>query len=913
VKKHIFLYITSLLFFSVLLFSQGKRLIITPLYSDRSFDRSLPVTFKEIKRPTVAVVLSGGGARGIAHVGVLKALEKYNIPIDYIVGTSIGGVIGGLYASGYSTDELEKLVDTTDWNYVLSITQDNERKDLFLSQKQIADKKQLTVRFDGLTPIIPSAVSSGQRLTNFINQLALQSLYHPVRNFDDLKIPFRCVATDLISGKKIVFDSGNISEALRASISIPLLYNTLKKDSLELADGGLVSNIPVDVAKHLGADIIIAVNTVSPLRTASQLNNPWEVTDQIVNIMAQETNKRALDSSTVVITPDLGYYSATDFSNIDFTVQQGFYAAESQIGAIRDSIESKKRSSLYDASSLSNFSFTVQSVTMNVPYVDSARLSKMVTLLYEGRQTSIPVLRDVVAKIYSEGWFSDVHAEIVINNHSAEIVINGVPNPSFDSLFISGNSLLSKEELSSVLDSLKGKPINYPKLKSAFESILTMYRTNGYSLARIQQLQFDTTSGTLSLTINEGTIYKIYLKGKETSRDWVVWRELYFRDGDIFTVTKGKNALANLYSTNLFEQVLIDVAYENDLPIVIIQLEEKSSEVSRIGFRIDNERNLQTSIEFRNENLLGTATEIGGSFTGGLRNRKYIVEFKANRIFNSYFTFHLNGYYDLRDFNTYGNDPNIISKTRFARSKIGEYRQIRYGVLFSLGQQVERLGTVNMEYRIEADEAKFISGRGYSPEQFTLQALRISSIIDSRDRYPFSRTGSQTNFSWETAISSLKGLVGDIGYSKIFFSYETNTSLYNNTVRPKIVVGFGDQTLPLTQQFSLGGEESFFGLKEDDSRGRQIFLTSVEFRALFPFKIIWDTYFRARYDFGNIWPQREDIRIRDFHHGIGIGLSLDTPIGPANISVGRSFYIRRDQPVTLGPIMTYLSLGYPLN
>jgi NTE family protein len=122
--------------------------------------------------------------------------------------------------------------------------------------------------------------------------------------------------------------------------------------------------------------------------------------------------------------------------------------------------------------------------------------------------------------------------------------------------------------------------------------------------------------------------------------------------------------------------------------------------------------------------------------------------------------------------------------------------------------------------------------------------------------------------------------------------------------------------LPLSQQFSLGGEDSFYGLKEDDSRGRQIFLTSLEFRALFPFKVIWDTYFKMRYDFGSIWPQREDIRIRDFHHGIGLGLSLDTPIGPATIAVGRSFYIRRDildQPVTLGPVVTYLSLGYPLH
>ncbi len=154
-----------------------------------------------------------------------------------------------------------------------------------------------------------------------------------------------------------------------------------------------------------------------------------------------------------------------------------------------------------------------------------------------------------------------------------------------------------------------------------------------------------------------------------------------------------------------------------------------------------------------------------------------------------------------------------------------------------------------------------------------------------------------------------------MGYSKIYFTYETNASYQNFTLHPKIVIGFGDQTLPLSQQFSLGGEDSFFGLREYDTRGRQIFLTSLELRTRFPFQIIWDTYFRIRYDLGSIWPQREDIRLRDFHHGLGAILSIDTPAGPINVAVGRSFYIRQDlleQPLTLGPVIAYLSLGYPI-
>ncbi len=912
VFSHTFIRVLACLFsFIILANSQERTLTISPVFSETPADTIFTVKFQKIKRPTVCLVLSGGGARGIAHIGVLKELEKNNIPIDFIVGSSIGGIIGGLYASGYTTAELEKLVDSTDWNYVLSLTQDNEREDMYLSHKVAADRKQLTLRFDGLTPILPSALSSGQRLTNFINQLTLQSLYHPVKNFDDLKIPFRCVSTDLVSGKQIVFRSGNLSEALRASISIPLLYSPLKKDTLELTDGGLVSNIPVDVAKKLGADIIIAVNVVSPLRTASQLNNPWEVTDQIVNIMAQEKNKQSLENATIVITPDLGQFPFVDFTHLAFAKQQGSIAALNKINEIKDSINSKIYLSLRDASPLSSFSFTIDRLEHNILTSDSVLLLP----IGKNSRTSIPALREIISSLYNTGQYSNVSGELSLIDTSAYLKIQTAVNPLLRSVEISGNTLVESDVLMGPIDSLIGKPVNIPNLESAFEQFLGMYRENGYSLARIQSVHFDTLSGKLSLGINEGIIQKIYLKGKKYSRDWVIWRELGFRDGNIFTVDKGRKALANLYGTNLFEQVSMDVGYENDLPVISIQMEEKPTDVSRLGFRIDNERNVQPSLEFRNENLLGTATEIGASFAGGLSNRKYIADFQANRIFNSYFTFNLDAYYDLRDIDSYFTDPARSNRTEFVRSRNGEYRQVIYGVSLQLGQQVERFGIFNIEYRLESDEVKFISGTGYQPEQFSLQAFRISSTIDSRDRYPFARKGSLTNFSWETATSSLKGVVGDVGYSKIYLAYETNTSYSNFTLVPKIIIGFGDQTLPLTQQFSLGGEDSFFGLREYDSRGRQVFLTSVELRTRFPFQVIWDTYFRLRYDLGSIWPQREDIRFRDFHHGVGAVISLDTPAGPINFSLGRSFYIRRDlldQPLTLGPVVAYISLGYPI-
>jgi outer membrane protein assembly factor BamA len=403
------------------------------------------------------------------------------------------------------------------------------------------------------------------------------------------------------------------------------------------------------------------------------------------------------------------------------------------------------------------------------------------------------------------------------------------------------------------------------------------------------------------------------IEGTTKTRDWVIWRELPFTIGDVFTVSNAQRAIANIMATNLFEQVLIDVRYFDNKIDIVIKAFEKKSEVLGVGLRVDNERDIQPSLEIRDEDFLGAATELGVGFAGGLRNRKYVFEFKANRIFNTYFTFNLNTYYDLRDIYTYDADPSIQSPTSFQRIRVGQYRQIKDGGAFSLGTQVQRLGTVTAEYRLEWNRINFISGRGYSTDKFTLKALRLSSIIDTQDEYPFAKSGSLMNVSWETA-SSLAA--GDIGYSKLFVSYEWfSTYFERHTLHPKITFGFADQTLPLSQQFSIGGEDSFYGLYQDDSRGRQIFVINVEYRALLPYKIFWDTYFRVRYDFGSIWPQQENISLRALHHGIGAGLAIDTPVGKASMSVGRSFFVRRDlltQPLSLGPVITYLSFGYPL-
>ena len=191
--------------------------VITPRYrTPFAVERGI-LPRRTLDRPKVGIVLSGGGARGVSQIGVLKVLERHRIPVDFVAATSMGAIIGGLYAAGYTTAQLESLAVTTNWDDVLTLADDTRRTQLFVDQKMATDRSFLTVRFEGLEPVLPPAVSSGQRLTDFLSTQMLQALYLPFPDFDHLKIPFRAVATDLVSGKRIVLKDGSLAEALRAS------------------------------------------------------------------------------------------------------------------------------------------------------------------------------------------------------------------------------------------------------------------------------------------------------------------------------------------------------------------------------------------------------------------------------------------------------------------------------------------------------------------------------------------------------------------------------------------------------------------------------------------------------------------------------------------------------------------------
>ena len=316
-------------------------------------------------RPTVALVFSGGGAKGAATVGALKFIEQYNLPVDMVLGTSIGGLIGGLYAIGYDVDYLDSLIRNMDWDLALS---DKVSTDFIpYSRQQYKEKFALSIPFyysqdemarqraseespfrsnrDGLLDLsasggdatsligqnimgsLPSGLVYGQNVNHVITSKTVG--YSDSLDFFQLPIPFACVATDVASGRAKVWHSGSLNMALRSTMSIPGLFTPVRTKGMVLVDGGMRNNFPVDLASDLGADIIIGIDLSTSSKSAAEIQNLGDILWQGMDMLSNDSFKRSLEKVTVYIHPDLEGYNLLSFNKtaIDTMLVRGYQAA----------------------------------------------------------------------------------------------------------------------------------------------------------------------------------------------------------------------------------------------------------------------------------------------------------------------------------------------------------------------------------------------------------------------------------------------------------------------------------------------------------------------------------------------------------------------------------------------------------
>ena len=282
----------------------------------------------EESRPKIGLVLGGGGARGISHIGVLKVLKELRIPVDYIAGTSMGAIVGGLYASGMSVEEIDHLTRNMNWRDALN---DRPSRDFRSFRRKEEDNLNLMgfeLGFNGSKIFLPRGIIAGQKLS-FVLKTHMLAVAD-IDDFDRLPVPFRAVASNIVNGEKVILSKGNLAEAMRASMSVPTIFSPVEIEGKLLVDGALVDNVPIDVVRAMGADIVIAVDVGLPLMHRDELNSIMGISVQVFNVLTQKQVDAQIATLTdldVLIRPELSDINADDFMQTNEIIAIGETAA----------------------------------------------------------------------------------------------------------------------------------------------------------------------------------------------------------------------------------------------------------------------------------------------------------------------------------------------------------------------------------------------------------------------------------------------------------------------------------------------------------------------------------------------------------------------------------------------------------
>jgi predicted acylesterase/phospholipase RssA/outer membrane translocation and assembly module TamA len=816
------------------------------------------------KEPRLALVLSGGGARGFAHIGVLQILDSANIPIDLIVGTSMGAIIGGYYAAGYSPNELEKIAKETNWSEIFDLEDDSKRIERSLGRKD-ESAGLLSMRFNGFFDVvIPQALSSGQRLTMLLNSLTLNSPYGSQDDFlHEFRVPFVALATDIVTGSRKIITSGDLTSAIRASATVPLRFNPVEIDSAIFVDGGLLTNVPVDIAlDSAGSKIIIASNTTSDLHPRNDLKTPWDVADQVITLMMQRENQEQMQHADVVITPLLSGVAADDFSKAEEYINAGRIATRKVLSAIKD----------------------VLSKTPQLP-PDALSDDTLITKVNEIRVHSFGAI-----PIASPGQLFREHVDLPLTRSQAT---NEIVRPLIDSLRVRGYSLARVD--SAIIYSRIGRLDLYLD-----EGIIGDIRIKGTQAVNDELVltEFPLSKGDVFRSeVSERGIRNLTATGYFTFASLEVKHDT------------ARNGLAFIMRGDTVLPAIAPRSPGPYAPELVISVAEKAMNVLRIGALADNEFGAQFSMEYANENVFATGFEF--SVKGGLgpRSRYAAATLFSNTFFSPFTTFLLQAYTGYKDITSYVRTINIPEGRIFLSESdlVREARDIGGRIRF--GGEVGRVASLMAELRYERQ-------RAYSRQTFvsldqrrTLSALKAEFVVDSRDDAAFPHAGSYFDGYFEQGVPFFGG---QEQYSKLFGYYEQAIPLSRlHTAIGRIGIGVGDKTIPRQELFALGGMENFYGLAAYELRGKQVVSASAAYQVSIPNALFIPIFVTFRYDIGAAWLEPERIKFEALTHGLSAQLGFKTPIGLARFGLGQNFSFAQSEkkPLLLADPKFYFSIG----
>ncbi len=375
-------------------------------------------TLVQNKDLKVGLVLSGGGAKGFAHIGVLKVLEEAGVRIDYIGGTSMGAIVGGLYASGYSAKQLDSLVRVTDFEKL--IKDDLPRSAKTFYEKEDAEKYALTLPFDDFKIGFPSGLSKGQNLYNLFSKLT--GHINNTEDFNDFPIPFFCIATNLETGKQKILNKGYLPRAIMASGAIPTLFSPVKIQDTLYVDGGIVNNFPVDEVRAMGADIIIGIDVQDSLETKTQLKSAFDVFLQISNFHSIKDMKEKVKKTDIYLHPNIKDFNLVSFKNKNFILDVGEKDARKLLDTFQKIASLQKLKPIQKILTVKD-SFFISEIKINgnKSYTRSYILGKL--KLRTDSKTSYEKFNEGVNNLSTTGNFQNIDYRFISNDNDTYTVV----------------------------------------------------------------------------------------------------------------------------------------------------------------------------------------------------------------------------------------------------------------------------------------------------------------------------------------------------------------------------------------------------------------------------------------------------------------------------------------------------------
>ncbi len=857
-------------------------------------------------RKTVGLALSGGGANGLSQIGLLKAFDEAGITVDCIAGTSMGAIIGGLYSSGYSPDELAEIVEALPWQSIISFNNEYARSNIFLEQQRIRDRASIAIRFKKLKLLIPKSLNSAQEMTATLDLLALNALYHASGDFSTLPVNFRAVSTDLVSGMRVTLSTGSLSEAIRASSTIPILFEPIKHDSCQLVDGGLVANLPVDEldtfnAEYKSAEYKIAVDTRGSMySTGGELDLPWKAADQAMTILTKVQYPAQLAKADIVITPDLGNHKATDFSAVRELVLAGYARGKVVAEAIKQSVEKKSS----PGTAIGGYSKIVR-----FPQ-ESPKHELFVSEILRNATSLNRTLQELLAT----DLFTRVYAEL---DKKGKIAIFHIePLPAINRVSVTGGppDALSHEEIALCFGTVMDKIYTNSAGTRALESLIKSYRRKGYCLVTIENCSIN--NGLLQVTLSSGKPEGIEIRrDKEITRITPITREIKIDTTRALRMLKAEESVNNLYETGVFNRVSISAdatpaSGVDRKPRLRFSFEEKPSSVLRLGLRYDETNNAQFLVDVRNENLGGTTGSIGGWLKAGRKNYLANLELYMPRLGASHLTTSSRLFYDQHLFeNSDGTGVTI------------NYGIQKYGFSQAFGTRIRKNGQLIADLTLQNAQS-YPEGNNraaLNTANSTMLSVGTQFTLDSRNSAITPTSGTYTNLRYSITPELLDNQ--DL-FWQISGYHEENIPLISRiTLQLSGVFGLSSKNMLLSEKFFLGGpgttySQRFIGLKENDLPCNNMAAFGMNLGYKPSFDILFPASLFLHYNVGNAWGKLDDISSAGLIQGIGTSVLWETPVGPARITLSKTLpfpegsHTLSPKLSTFSDTIIYFSMGH---